>query len=166
MHGGQAVRNRRLACQLASRLERQDVICRWSAGFSVLIALCALLSGCGREPAIVRLPVRGAVTLPSGEQLSGSITFLPASGHKGPAATTTLAAGSYQFNQTNGPSAGPHRVIIKRVIPKAAMLESRGNRNPKAPKDMPQGSEPRLEWVVSADVNEQNLEHCDFRLQP
>jgi hypothetical protein len=145
---------------------RQELnYCR-AAEFLILIACCALLAGCGREPAIVRLPVRGAVTLLSGGDLSGSITFLPASGHTGPAATTTLAAGSYQFNQTNGPTAGPHRVVIKRVIPKAAMMESRGSKNPRAAKEAPQAGEPRMEWVVSADVNEQNLEHCDFRLEP
>jgi len=131
---------------------------------SVLVGLCALLAGCGRESEIVRLPVRGAVTLASGEQLNGSITFLPVGG-RGPAATTTVKDGSYQFDRTNGPTAGLHRVVIKRVIPKSAMLESRGSRNPRAPKEAPQGSEPRLEWVLSTDVTEQNLDHCNFKLE-
>ena len=113
----------------------------------------------------MRLPVRGAVALASGEQLNGSVTFLPVGGHA-PAATTTVKDGSYQFDRTNGPTAGPHRVIIKRVIPKSAMLESRGSRNPRAPKEAPQGGEPRLEWTLSTDVTEQNLDHCDFKLEP
>jgi hypothetical protein len=145
---------------------RQDVSYRRSAGFSILMAVCALLAGCRREDAIVRLPVRGAVSIRSGEQLSGSISFLPANGHKGPAATTTIVAGTYRFDQTNGPTAGPHRVIIKRIIPKSDMLQTRGSRNPGAPKDVPQGSGPRTEWTATANVTEQNLDQCDFQLEP
>ncbi len=114
----------------------------------------------------MRLPVRGDVTLPGGEQFNGSITFIPASGHRGPAATTTVKDGNYQFDRTNGPTAGPHHVIIKRVISKSAMLELRGSRNPRAPKETPQGGEPRLEWTLSTDVTEQNFDHCDFKLEP
>jgi hypothetical protein len=131
-----------------------------------LIGPSLLLAGCGAGGGIVRLPVRGAVTLRSGDQLSGSITFLPAGGQHGPAATTTVSAGAYHFDRTNGPTAGPHRVVIKRVVSKSAMLESRGSRNPRAPKEAAQGSEPRMEWTVSADVTEQNLDHCDFQLEP
>ena len=63
------------------------------------------------------------MTLPSGEKLSGSITFLPAPGRPGPAATTKLAEGSYQFDRSNGPTAGPHTVIIRRVVSRAKMIE-------------------------------------------
>ncbi len=145
---------------------RQDVNCRRSVGYLILIALCALPAGCRREDAIVRLPISGAVTIRSGEQLAGSISFLPASGQKGPAATTTLTAGSYQFDHTNGPTAGPHRVIIKRVVPKSDMLASRGSHNPRAPKETPPPGELRMEWTLSADVSDQNLDHNDFRLDP
>jgi hypothetical protein len=145
---------------------KQDVSCRRTAVSSILVGLCALLAGCGRDSEIVRLPVRGDVTLSGGEQFNGSITLIPASGQRGPAATTTVKDGNYQFDRTNGPTAGPHHVVIKRVISKSAMLESRGSRNPRAPKETPQGGEPRLEWTLSTDVTEQNLDHCDFKLEP
>ena len=68
---------------------------------------CTALAGCGQGKGVERLPVHGTVTLSSGEKLSGSITFLPAKGQLGPAATTKLAEGSYKFDRSNGPRRAP-----------------------------------------------------------
>jgi hypothetical protein len=35
-----------------------------------------------------------------------------------------------------------------------------------AHRDAPQGNAPRMEWTSSANVIEQNLDHCDFQLEP
>jgi hypothetical protein len=42
----------------------------------------------------------------------GSISFLPDAGHRGPAASTAIIAGEYRFDSENGPTPGPHRVIV------------------------------------------------------
>jgi hypothetical protein len=113
----------------------------------VVLALLVILSlhcGCGREHRIDRLPVHGTVTMASGEQLNGSITFIPAPGQSGPSATTKLDEGKYEFDSTDGPTAGPHTVIIRRVVSRsvsrkalAARQQNRGNAS---------------EWTLSADV--------------
>lgn len=80
-----------------------------------------MLVGCGKRDSLERLPVYGAVSLANGEKLSGSITFVPTEGRSGPAATTSIVNGRYQFDIENGPIAGPSRVIVNRVLPKGAL---------------------------------------------
>jgi hypothetical protein len=163
---GPAVGIRRPTCDSASWFEqRQDVSCRRLAGFSILIILCALLTGCGRQPAIVRLPVRGVISLANGEKLGGSITFIPVAGHA-PSATTSVRDGSYQFDATNGPTAGPHRVVINRVVSKSDLLKSIGHRNSKSPPEPSPTVEPKKEWTRRVDVTEQNSQECNFTLEP
>ena len=80
-----------------------------------MLGLFLLHSGCSRGTKLDRLPVHGTVTLANGEKLNGSITFLPTEGLAGPAANARLKEGSYQFDFENGPTAGPHTVMIKRI---------------------------------------------------
>jgi hypothetical protein len=130
----------------------------------MLLGIGATLVGCGKGDGAARLPVFGAVSLESGEKLSGSITFVPTEGHRGPAATTTLVDGNYRFDRSNGPTAGPHRVIVRRGISKSKILAGLADKKPKGGK--PElATEPKMEWTVFVDVAENRIQ-CDFALEP
>ncbi len=104
-----------------------------------------LATGC-RRSALDRLPVHGAVSLPSGEKLNGSITFTPASGQSGPSASGKVVDGAYQFDRTNGPTAGPHNVSLRRMI-----ARSRSD-DVKAIRSREPGKAEVNEWSSSADL--------------
>jgi hypothetical protein len=124
---------------------------------SILLGLAPLLLGCGKRSGVARLPVHGTVTLPSGEKLNGSITFIPAKGQPGPGATTRLAEGRYQFDLNNGPTVGPHIVTMTRVVSRASMIDALRKRLPLA--------RSKAEWTCTADVVEDGRYLRDFALQ-
>jgi hypothetical protein len=74
-----------------------------------LAAMLVVSAGCGK-PSVVRFPVGGSVSVKGNDKLSGSISFEPIV--RGPAATTALENGRYQFDRRNGPAAGRHRVVV------------------------------------------------------
>jgi hypothetical protein len=100
--------------------------------------------------------MHGTVTLASGERLNGSITFLPAEGQSGPSATTKLNAGKYEFDSTNGPTAGPHTVILKRVVGRADTLKAI-----EAKQRLPENG---AEWTLSVDIADNGQYLQDFTL--
>jgi hypothetical protein len=119
----------------------------------VLLCLAWAVAGCQRPSQIVRLPVHGAVTV-GGESLSGSITFVPAKGESGPAATTKVEEGKYAFDRNHGPTAGPHIVIMRRLHGREG--------GPSAG-----GQEPRnngTECSRTADLADDGQYQCDFAL--
>ncbi len=120
-----------------------------------LAGMAALVSGCSKGPA-ARLPVHGTVSFANGAKLSGSITFVPTAGHAGPAATTTLADGDYQFDRNTGPTAGPHQVIIRRILSKSAALTTRGKKNAELP--------PPAEWALAVDLPDSDAQPCNLTL--
>ena len=130
----------------------------------ILLGLTTLLSGCGKRKQVERQAVRGTVVLRSGEKLNGSITFLPAEGRPGPAATATLVDGSYEFDRGNGPTAGLHQVIVKLVIPKGAMMEKR-SKKPRSREALPE-TEPKMEWTLTVNVTDDGAFQRDFTLDP
>ena len=139
---------------------------------AVLLAVALLAAGCGRGDGVTRLPLYGTVLLPGGEGLNGTITFLPAAGHDGPAAVGSVVNGTYCFTRINGPAAGSHRVLVERVIPKVQRLETRGQRAGPAGKP---GSPPaktasagtsKMDWALSRDLPAQGPYQCDFTLEP
>jgi hypothetical protein len=136
-----------------------------TAWLGVLVGLGALLGGCGKGD-IARLPLHGTISLPSGEALTGSITFVPLEGTPGPGATATISEGRYQFDRENGPTAGPHRVTVMRAIPKRLLLESRHSKVPPAAKPAAPTAEPRMQWTLSADVADDGEYQRDFTLEP
>jgi hypothetical protein len=131
---------------------------------AILLGLTALLSGCGKRKQVERQAVRGTVVLRSGEKLNGSISFLPADGSPGPAATATLADGSYEFDRGNGPTAGLHQVIVKRAIPKGAMMEKRSKKL-QSQESLPE-TEPKMEWTLTVNVTDDGAFQRDFTLDP
>lgn len=72
-------------------------------GFAVL-----LLAGCGGD----RLPVSGQVWLDDEPLTKGVIKFMPQQGVDGPQVAADILDGRYEFDSTNGPFAGEHRVEI------------------------------------------------------
>lgn len=124
---------------------------------SILLGLAPLLVGCGRGKVVERFPVHGTVRLANGERLSGSITFLPAKGRPGPGATTALVEGSYRFDRSNGPVAGPQTVIVKRIVPRS--------RVPELPTDKQSAQTANSEWTESTDVSDDGQYLHDFTLK-
>ena len=119
--------------------------------------------GCGAQGKVSRLPVSGTVSSHSGETLNGSITFVPAEGRSGPAATTAIVDGKYRFDATNGPTAGEHRVIVKRIAAKRTMLESRGG-SQKADAKSVAPAIAKNEWTFSCNLNATDSGLRDFSL--
>jgi hypothetical protein len=122
----------------------------------ILLGLLSLHCGCSRESPVNRLPVHGTVTMASGERLNGSITFVPAQGQSGPSATTKLDEGKYEFDRTNGPTAGPHTVIMKRVVSRAASLKAIAAKQ--------RSRDNRAQWTLEADVVDNGQYLQDFSL--
>jgi hypothetical protein len=131
-----------------------------------LLALGVAMAGCGQRGGVVRLPVYGSVTSSGEEKPSGTITFLPAEGQSGPAATAALVDGQYRFDQADGPTAGPHRVIVKRTLSKDPS-ETPGNARPPAiPGKTPAGDGQKTDWTLSVDVPAAGPYQCDLKLNP
>ena len=122
-----------------------------------------ILVGCGSGSKLSRLPVSGTVSFHSGETLNGSISFIPAEGRSGPAATTAVVDGKYRFDATNGPTAGEHRVIVKRIVAKRTMLESRGG-SQKADAKSVAPAIAKNEWTFSYNLNATDSGPRDFTL--
>ena len=147
------------------RTEREAaglLTCKRAALVGIFLALGTLAAGCGKGD-VARLPVHGTVSLPNGEKLSGSITFVPAEGMSGPGATTGLTDGRYQFDRSDGPTAGPHRVTVMRAVSKRELFESGGKKPPPASKP---AAAPKVRWTLSADVADDGTFQCDFTLEP
>lgn len=104
--------------------------------FFTAIALVGTV-GCGDTGDSARLPVFGQISGSDSQNLSGSISFTPAKGRDGLGGTCALKKGAYRFDRTNGPSAGPHDVIIRRTVNTKEQL---------AP------DAPRNEWKLQAEV--------------
>ena len=130
-----------------------------------VLVLGALLVGCGKwGPA--RLPIRGTVLAANGKKFSGSITFVPTEGTPGPAATANLIVGDYRFDRENGPTVGPHRVIVTKLVAKDMALKSRPHANPPASAEDAVAEAARTVWTLSADVSADPPYQCNFKLAP
>ena len=123
----------------------------------ILLGLAPLLVGCDKGQGGERLPVHGTVRFANGEKPGGWITFLPAKGRAGPAATTALAEGCYKFDRSNGPLAGPQTVIVKRVVPRSIAL--------KAIADKQHVQKTKNQWTRSVNVLDDGQYLHDFTLE-
>lgn len=79
----------------------------------LVTGLLAFFSGCSDAEGPERFPVSGSVKLDGNELASGVIRFIPTGGTQGPAASTAVQNGKYQFSDSDGPIAGAHRVEIE-----------------------------------------------------
>src|SRR5262245_47123222 len=64
----------------------------------IVLGMALILAGCGARSNASRLPVTGTVAFPNGEKFNGSISFVPAEGRAGPAATAAIVDGTYRFD--------------------------------------------------------------------
>jgi hypothetical protein len=135
------------------------------AAAGALFALGASIVGCGPSGP-TRLPVEGSVSRANGEKINGAITFLPSEGRAGPAATANLVEGEYRFTREDGPTAGPHRVIVRKIVSKAALLESRDRKTSPADQGTGAAGGGKTVWTLSTDVPTGAPYRCDFKLDP
>jgi hypothetical protein len=139
--------------------------CRWVSSAAKVLALAVVVAGCGKHSS-PRLPVEGAVAYINGEAFNGSISFLPAAGRPGLAASVGVSNGYYRFDSTNGPTAGPQRVILHKISRRRAPPRSIRQQIPPA---APQGSRAASRkdtWTFSADVPLAGPYRYDFKLEP
>jgi hypothetical protein len=88
--------------------------------------------------------------------LNASISFLPSDGKKRPAATASVKDGVYRFDRTNGPTAGPTRVIVTRLNRRDLAFPSHGGK-PAPPV--------QSEWKIAVDVADDGQYLQDFNLK-
>lgn len=89
----------------------------------LLCLLVPLLLGCGGDDGTSRMPLSGGVQVDGVPVVKGTISLLPAAGNAGPAATTVIQDGKYEFTSETGPFPGAHHVVID-IDPAAAASET------------------------------------------
>ena len=136
---------------------------RWlGRGWRVVVGAAAmgLLVGCsGGGPE--RIPLRGTVEVGGQPLADGSISLMPAKGHSGPSATTSIAAGRYEFTRENGPTAGPHRVIVRVTTEDKAMMLSKAAGQ--APQSQPKRPG-KTRWERQTEVPDREPYEYDVKL--
>jgi hypothetical protein len=108
--------------------------------------------GCGKSNPN-RLAIFGKVTAANEGPISGSITFVPKEGSLGPAAMTALNKGEYQFSDRNGPTTGPHWVIVRRSITKPRIPTADRGEQKSSADEVSKGAL-KTEWRLAVDVKE------------
>lgn len=85
----------------------------------VWLTLSAMFfSSCSKPSGPRRVSVSGSVRLAGKPLPPASISFQPDQGHSGPAANGEIVNGQYRLTTEDGPTAGPHRVVISLAPPK------------------------------------------------
>jgi len=79
----------------------------------ILLSACGMLTGCG-QATLARKAVYG--TISGAEGRSGLVSFIPAG--SGPATRARVTDGKYRFDESNGPCAGQHRVVVRLQKPR------------------------------------------------
>ncbi len=79
-------------------------------GLAILASFSLVFLGCG-EAGPARIPGGGTVTFEGKPLSKANISFLPISG-SGPSANGEIVNGEYNFTEVNGPTQGPHKVIV------------------------------------------------------
>ena len=124
-----------------------------------------LLAGCSGSDGPERVPLHGQVTRAGASVGRGTISLLPAEGQSGPAATTVIEEGRYEFTRSDGPVAGPHRVVIS-----LAVDEKEAPASPPAPPPGPAGKaaspakSSARRWELRVDVPEKGPFEHDITL--
>lgn len=115
-----------------------------------VVGVLAICAGCGGQSGPKRWAVQGTVKFQSGTPVDGSISFLPAEGHKGPAANGAIKGGRFSIPQAEGPTSGKHQVIVSLVAGKMASDFAKGPAGKSASK--------RTRWEFKSDVSEQSTD--------
>lgn len=95
--------------------------------------LLLFVAGCSDSP-WTHVAIDGTVTVDGTPIPAGTISFLPAQGHKGPAATALIQQGKFHLEGEDGPTSGPHTVVVYiDVDDKHAVMSSHNLKTPGAP---------------------------------
>ena len=86
-------------------------------------SIAILANGCGGQPGIERPAVSGAVLLDGQPIESGTISFIPAPGTKGPTAGGIIRSGKYSIVEGDGAAVGTARVEISSSKMTGKMIE-------------------------------------------
>jgi hypothetical protein len=86
-------------------MKKLNLLCRFALLLPILLAL-----GCGNSG---RVSISGRVTLDGAPLPTGSITFIPEQGNRGPTAGAAIEDGEYFIDGAKGPMPGPHRIEIR-----------------------------------------------------
>jgi hypothetical protein len=116
----------------------------------------ALVCGCQRAQGPERMAVGGTVTRAGVPLATGLISFRPARGGNGPAANTSIQEGRYQFDATNGPTAGPHEVLIQKAF--------EGKPTAVTPNEAAAAADVSLPWTFEIDVPANSRHEIPFQL--
>jgi hypothetical protein len=132
------------------------------AVFTLFCTLLALFSlGCQRS-SVDRLPIHGTVQTAKGEKFDASISFLPLEG-KRPVANGSVKNGEYRFGRGDGPTAGPTKVIVRRIVQREKVAASRTK--PDSRPAMKVAPPTKTEWTQSATVTDDGKYIQDFTLK-
>lgn len=119
-----------------------------------LILLLAVACGCGgAADGLRRVAVEGAVIRDGTPVPHGSVAFIPGEGVPGPAASTAIDAGRYEFTPENGPVPGPQTVIVTSMPPKDELMKAQHS-----------GQTPQTRWEFSVTVPEATAYEFDLDL--
>ncbi len=123
---------------------------KWSACACVAWGLI----GCGGADGPTRIALSGKVTQADQPVRQGSISLVPAAGHKGVAANTAIKDGRYQFTREDGPGPGPYKVTVMVSFTKDELMKRR--------QTLPA---PQTQWDFEIKVPESGAPSEDFRLE-
>lgn len=123
---------------------------RKAMGIILMAAVLLLGQGCGKKSGPQRLRVYGVVERKSEPLVNGTISFLPAKGHTGPAANGSIVNGKFDILASEGPTAGPHEVQINLTHSKM---------NPEFAAGQSRQKSSRTRWDFKEEVSP---EHADF----
>ncbi len=84
-----------------------------------LMSAALICAGCSKPSGPRRVNASGTVRLAGHPLPPGSISFQPEQGHSGPVANGEIVDGRYRLTTDDGPTPGPHRVVITLAPPKA-----------------------------------------------
>ena len=85
----------------------------WLALFAGTMLITMQFTGCETADGPVRISVSGKVTLDQAPLRTGVIRFIPVDEIGGPAASTKVVDGEFEFSSQNGPLIANHRVEIE-----------------------------------------------------
>jgi hypothetical protein len=85
------------------------LLAKQDANWLILAIAFTLCFGCGTSD---RASVDGVVTVGGAKLESGTITFIPTNGNKGPSAGGTIENGKYRIESDKGPMVGENKVAI------------------------------------------------------
>jgi hypothetical protein len=98
--------NRSINVYVAARRPRRTLL---PTLICATVAVAVL--GCSKTSS-PRRAIHGTVRLDAADVVSGSISFLPTDGNRGPATTTAIVSGQYRFSEQNGPYGGAYRIVV------------------------------------------------------